>query len=172
MISDLIIRRRCKLAKGFLPSFTPEIYSLSVYTSHVGTYSNVSIAGKNFLPNGITYVNFGNFTNIPVTYTSSFTISFVVPTNAPIGSYNVVVVIFNEFLFRNMVSDIITIPRKMFTCKIASNSDIIIPSILKSPIMKSKSGICWRNIEFIRSIWYSLLSVLGFTIMNLLTFSI
>ena len=92
MISDLIIRRRCKLAKGFLPSFTPEIYSLSVYTSHVGTYSNVSIAGKNFLPNGITYVNFGNFTNIPVTYTSSFTISFVVPTNAPIGSYNVVVV--------------------------------------------------------------------------------
>ena len=54
--------------------------------------SNVLIDGKNFLPNGTTYVNFGNFTNIPVSYFSSFSISFVVPANAPIGSYNVVVV--------------------------------------------------------------------------------
>lgn len=92
MLSDLIIRRRCKLAKGFLPSFTPEIYSLSVDTSLSGAYSNVSIAGKNFLPNGITYINFGNFTNIPVSYFNSFNISFVVPTNASIGSYNIVAV--------------------------------------------------------------------------------
>jgi hypothetical protein len=92
MNSDLIIKKRCKLSKGFLPSFTAEIYSLSVDTSPSGAYSNVSINGKNFLPNGISYVNFGNFTNIPVNYFSSFSISFVVPTNAPIGSYNVVVV--------------------------------------------------------------------------------
>jgi hypothetical protein len=88
----MIIKKKCKLAKGFLPSFTPEIYSLSVYTSLSSVYSNVLIDGKNFLPNGTTYVNFGNFTNIPVSYFSSFSISFVVPANAPIGSYNVVVV--------------------------------------------------------------------------------
>ena len=91
MISN-IIKKKCKLAKGFLPSFTPEIYSLSVYTSLSGAYSNVYINGKTFLPNGTTYVNFGNFTNIPVSYLSSFSISFVVPSSAPIGSYNVVVV--------------------------------------------------------------------------------
>ena len=92
MISDLIIRRRCKLSKSILPSFKPEIYNFSVYTSLSGAYSNVLINGKNFLPNGTTYVNFGNFTNIPVSYLSSFSISFVVPANAAIGTYNVVVV--------------------------------------------------------------------------------
>ena len=92
MNNNLIIRKNCKLAKGFLPSFKPEIYSLSVDTSLSGAYSNVSISGKNFLPNGTTYVNFGNFTNIPVDYFSSFTISFVVPINAPNGSYNIIVV--------------------------------------------------------------------------------
>ena len=92
MNSELFIRRNCKLAKGFLPSFTPEIYSLSVDTSLSGSYSNVVITGQNFLPNGATYVNFGNFKNIPVSYFSSFTISFVVPISATIGSYNVIVV--------------------------------------------------------------------------------
>ena len=86
------IRKNCRIAKGILPSFTPEIDSLSVDTSQTGSYSNVVITGKNFLPNGTTYVNFGTFTKIPVSYVSSFSISFVVPSNAPIGSYNVIVV--------------------------------------------------------------------------------
>ena len=92
MNTNYIIDRRCKLVKKSLPSFTPVIYNLSVDTSLAGAYSNVIITGQNFLPNGTTYVNFGNFTNIPVNYFSSFSISFVVPANAPIGSYNVVVV--------------------------------------------------------------------------------
>jgi len=86
------IRKNCKLARSILPSFTPVIYSLSVYTSKAGSYSNVVITGQNFLPNGTTNVNFGNFTNIPVNYLGSFSISFVVPSNARIGSYNVIVV--------------------------------------------------------------------------------
>lgn len=90
-ISDNI-KRKCARTKGTLPSFTPVIYGLSVDTSVAGIYSNVVITGQNFLPNGTTYVNFGNFTKIPVNYVSSFSISFVVPSNAPIGSYNVVVV--------------------------------------------------------------------------------
>ena len=92
MISNSIIMKKCKLAKGFLPSFTPEIYSLSVYTSLAGAYSFVGINGSNFLPNGITTVNFGSYKNIPVTYSSSFNISFVVPTSLLAGNYNVVVI--------------------------------------------------------------------------------
>ena len=92
MISNSIIMKQCKRAKGFLPSFTPEIYSLSVDTSLAGAYSFVGINGNNFLPNGITTVNFGTYKNIPVTYSSSSNISFVVPSNAPTGYYNVVVI--------------------------------------------------------------------------------
>ena len=92
MISNSIIMKKCKLAKGFLPSFTPEIYSLSVDTSLAGAYSFVGINGSNFLPNGITTVNFGTYKNIPVTYSSSFNISFDVPLNAPAGNYNIVVI--------------------------------------------------------------------------------
>ena len=86
------VKKNCKLAKGFLPSFTPEIYSLSVVTSLAGAYSFVGINGNNFLPNGITTVNFGTYKNIPVTYSSSFSIAFVVPSAAPVGNYNVVVI--------------------------------------------------------------------------------
>ena len=92
MISNSIIMKKCKLAKGFLPSFTPEIYSLSVDTSLAGAYSFVGINGKNFLPNGITTVNFGTYKNIQVSYFSSFSIAFVVPSTAPVGNYNVVVI--------------------------------------------------------------------------------
>ena len=86
------VKKNCKQAKGFLPSFTPEIYSLSVDTSLASAYSFVGINGKNFLPNGITTVNFGSYKNIPVTYSSSFSIAFVVPSAAPVGNYNVVVI--------------------------------------------------------------------------------
>ena len=92
MSNPYTISKNCRLSKGFLPSFTPEIYSLSVDTSAAGAYSNVLITGKNFLTNGTTYVNFGNYTNISVSYYGSNNISFVVPGNAIIGSYDVIVV--------------------------------------------------------------------------------
>ena len=82
----------CRLYKSFLPSFAPVIHSLSVTTSPAGQYSFVYISGQNFFQNGITYVNFGSYTNIPITYYSSFNISFVVPLNATMGNYNVAVV--------------------------------------------------------------------------------
>ena len=87
------IAKKCKLSQGFLPSFTPEIYSISNDESAAGAYSVVFIVGKNFLPTGTTYVNFGNdYQNISVSYLSSFDISFVVPANAIIGIYDIVVV--------------------------------------------------------------------------------
>jgi len=96
-----IVKRisKCKGRKSFYPSFTPVINSISVNTSIVGVYTVVYITGSNFLPpcNGDTYVNFGPYTNIPITFFSSFNISFVVPLNAPIGLYNIRVVnIYND----------------------------------------------------------------------------
>ena len=84
----------CKLSKSFYPSFTPTIGTLSVTSSVTGAYSNVYISGANFLPPcyGTTYVNFGNFKQLPITFYSTFNISFFVPLNAAPGIYNVNVV--------------------------------------------------------------------------------
>ena len=85
---------QCLKYTEFLPSFTPTISNLSVTTSVSGIYSMVYINGTNFLPpcNGTTYVNFGTFKRLPITFYSSFNISFVVPLSAPAGNYNVIVV--------------------------------------------------------------------------------
>ena len=82
------------ITKSFYPSFSPIINGLSVTTSASGVYSLVYVTGSNFVSptNGTTYINFGSFTNLPITFYSSFNISFVVPLNAVAGSYNVVVV--------------------------------------------------------------------------------
>ena len=91
IITPVPILNTCQ-KKGFYPSFTPVIYNLSVTTSQVGQYSLVYITGSNFVA-GSVYVNFGLNTYIPVTYYSSFNISFVVPiTNIIPGSYIVKVV--------------------------------------------------------------------------------
>jgi len=84
----------CLKYKSFLPSFKPVINNLSITTSATGIYSIVYINGSNFLPpsNGTTYVNFGTFKQLPITFYSSFNISFVVPLSATQGDYNVVVV--------------------------------------------------------------------------------
>jgi hypothetical protein len=85
---------RCRKFKGFYPSFAPTINDLSITSSNSGQYSLVYINGTNFLPQayGITYVNFGNFTNLPIIFYSQNNISFLVPLNASIGNYNVLVV--------------------------------------------------------------------------------
>jgi hypothetical protein len=92
-----ILRRAsqsCKRNKTSYPNFAPVIYNLSVLSSCAGAYSLVNIDGANFLPPsyGTTYVNFGQYTDLPITFFSSFNISFVVPLNAPPGNYAVTVV--------------------------------------------------------------------------------
>lgn len=82
----------CRGYKSFLPSFAPVINSLSVTTSAAGEYSLVYISGYNFFPNGVTYINFGSYRNLPITFYGSNNISFVVPLNATAGTYKVVAV--------------------------------------------------------------------------------
>jgi hypothetical protein len=83
----------CKTV-GFYPSFTPAISSLSVTSSLIGQYSLVYITGANFLPPcyGNTYVNFGSYTKLPITFYSTINISFIVPLGAQSGNYNVTVI--------------------------------------------------------------------------------
>jgi len=80
--------RKCRLYNGVYPSFTPTLQNLSVMSSSKGSYSCVYANGTNFLPNGTTFIKFGNG-YIPVTYYSSFTISFIIPLDANVGDYNV-----------------------------------------------------------------------------------
>ncbi len=84
--------RNCRKYQGFYPSFAPVLNQLSVTSSTKGSYSNVYVTGSNFLPNGTTFIKFGNIPYVPVTYYSSFNLSFVVPLDANIGSYDVKVV--------------------------------------------------------------------------------
>lgn len=84
--------KNCRKYKGFYPSFTPVLSGLSVTSSLAGTYSLVYITGANFLPNGTTFVKFGNMGYLPVTYYSSYNLSFVVPLDATAGNYSVQVV--------------------------------------------------------------------------------
>jgi hypothetical protein len=82
-------RKKCFFGRNNLPSFTPIINGLSQTKSKAGVFTQVFITGENFFRNGTTYVNFGTIKKIPVTYYSSFNISFTVPTNATPGNYNV-----------------------------------------------------------------------------------
>jgi hypothetical protein len=88
------ILSNCRKISKEYPSFTPEIFSLSTTSSKKGSYSVVYINGSRFLPTciGNTYVNFGPYTNLPITYFSSNSLSFIVPLNAKVGNYSVVVV--------------------------------------------------------------------------------
>ena len=84
--------RKCRGYNGFYPSFTPTLGNLSVTSSAEKAYSLVHITGSNFLPNGSTFVKFGGWGYYPVTFYSSFNLSFVVPQSAPPGNYNLQVV--------------------------------------------------------------------------------
>jgi hypothetical protein len=85
--------RNCRqLSKGFYPSFTPSLSSLSVNSSATGAYSLVYVTGANFLPYGTTFLQFGGFGYIPVTFYSSNNLSFVVPLNTSPGNYNIKIV--------------------------------------------------------------------------------
>jgi hypothetical protein len=74
-----IVEKRFRTVKGFYPAIAPVISSLSTYSSPFNAYTRIFINGLNFFPFGSTTVRFGPITNIPVSYVSSFNISFTLP---------------------------------------------------------------------------------------------
>jgi hypothetical protein len=93
MLTKAMRTQKCRLLnnRGY-PSFTPELSGLSVTTSAEKVYTIVYVNGSNFLPNDTTFIKFGNLGYSPVTYNTSFNLSFVVPFNAVKGDYSVKVV--------------------------------------------------------------------------------
>ena len=80
---------RCRKYEPGYPSITPVINSLSITSSQQGIYTQVLVSGLNFFPFGKTVLNFGSYKNLPISYLSSFNISFVVPVDAIPGNYDV-----------------------------------------------------------------------------------
>jgi hypothetical protein len=84
--------QNCRRLKRGYPSFTPELNGLSVTTSAAKAYTLVYVNGANFFPNDATFIQFGSLGYLPVTYHSSYSVSFVVPLSAVKGDYSVKVV--------------------------------------------------------------------------------
>jgi len=79
------------------PSFVATITSIQKVS--VGDSNVIYIRGSNFFPPvyNTTFVNFGNFTNLPIEFYSCFYISFIIPTSAINGTYNITVLnIYNK----------------------------------------------------------------------------
>lgn len=95
------------------PDTTPIIQSLYPTGSALSDYTICYIDGLNFSKENTTgnsTVTFGDIKNIPVIFYSSLNLSFVVPNNLPVGTYQVQVVNNNYFpstLYSNKVNYIL-----------------------------------------------------------------
>ena len=88
----------CNTKNGMIPSLNPRIEYLSVDNSKAKYYTMVYITGTNFLPPSIgsTYINFGDYKNIPIIFFNTTSIAFIVPQTATFGKYNINVVNVNN----------------------------------------------------------------------------
>ena len=111
MITDLPeSARKCRKynKQDSYPNITPRIDIINPDSSIAGQYTNVYLTGinfSNFSVTGYSTVTFGPYNKIPISYISSFNISFVIPIDAPPGIYNVQVVnnIYPTTLYSNIV---------------------------------------------------------------------
>lgn len=91
------------------PDLIPTIIYLSSYYVNYLDSSNrpysIYIRGTNFNTNDITSITFGPYKNVPITFYSSTSISFIIPMNSKLGQYNIQVVNKNikGLLYSNIV---------------------------------------------------------------------
>lgn len=81
----------CKKYKKIVPDLKPFISSLSQYSSPYNSYVKVYITGENFLPNGLTTLDFGNIQNINIKYINSNSLYFEIYSLLFPGVYNILV---------------------------------------------------------------------------------
>ena len=84
-------RDACKKPKKNVPKLNPLISSLSNYSTNFNTYIKIFIYGENFLPNGLSRVDFGNIQNIIPRYINKNALYLELYNFAFPGVYNIVV---------------------------------------------------------------------------------
>jgi len=97
MQSTIMSTVKCRKIRKHTPNIIPVILQIIPEQSVLGAYVIARILGYNFSlggPLGYSTVTFGKITNIPVTFYSSFNISFVIPVSLDltVGIYKVQVV--------------------------------------------------------------------------------
>lgn len=83
--------RSCIRYKKTAPNLDPYINYLSQYSSPFNNAVRVYIYGKNFLPNGLTKVDFGNIQNINIKFINPNIIYFELYNFLFPGTYNIIV---------------------------------------------------------------------------------
>jgi hypothetical protein len=86
-----IDNKNCIKIRKTVPNLNPYISYLSQYSSQFNTAIRIDIYGKNFLPNGLTKVDFGNIQNINIKFINPSIIYFELYNFAFPGVYNIIV---------------------------------------------------------------------------------
>ena len=94
----------CRKPKKNLQNLNPYISGLSNYSSMFNTFIKVYVYGENFLPNGLSSIDFGNIKNINVTYINANTLYFELYNFAFPGIYNIIVKNKLNFNARNITA--------------------------------------------------------------------
>jgi len=97
----------CKKYKRFVPNLKPRINSLSKYSSQFNFSIQVYVYGENFLPNGLTTVDFGNIQNVNIKYINSNTIYFELYNFIFPGIYDILVKNYLNFNAKNTTANTI-----------------------------------------------------------------
>jgi hypothetical protein len=97
----------CKKYKRIVPNLKPIINSLSKYSSQFNFSIQVYVYGENFLPNGLTTVDFGNIQNVNIKYINSNTIYFELYNFIFPGIYDIVVKNYLNFNAKNTTANTI-----------------------------------------------------------------
>jgi hypothetical protein len=97
----------CKKYKRTVPNLKPRINSLSKYSSQFNFSIQVYVYGENFLPNGLTTVDFGNIQNVNIKYINSNTIYFELYNFIFPGIYDIVVKNYLNFNAKNTTANTI-----------------------------------------------------------------
>lgn len=98
----------CVKYKRIVPNIQPSIYSLSSYSAKFNTYIQIYVYGENFLPNGVSSVDFGSIKNIPISYINHNSFYFEVPFVSFPGVYNIVVKNNINLFGRNIIANSIS----------------------------------------------------------------
>ena len=99
----------CIKPKKYVQNLNPYISGLSNYSSLFNISIKLYVYGENFLPNGLSTIDFGNIKNINTKYINSNTLYFELYNFAFPGIYNIIVKNKLNFNARNITANSINV---------------------------------------------------------------